>query len=128
MMNIRNLGSKESVGVWYNDGICAKLCLKIWFESYCYFCNIIESGWFWKWLSRSKVPNNHFLSQFRSSGMQMFFKIGVLKNLCRSLFLIRHLNANVFLWILQIFYEKLFLRNTSGGCFCQFDKVKLSSH
>ena len=36
-MNIRNLGSKESVGVKYKDGICAELCLKLWFESNCNF-------------------------------------------------------------------------------------------
>ena len=28
MMNIRNLGSKESVGVKYIDGICTEFCLK----------------------------------------------------------------------------------------------------
>ena len=42
MMNIRNLGSKESVGVNYKDGICVKLCLKLWFERDWYFC-IIKS-------------------------------------------------------------------------------------
>ena len=37
------------------------LCLKFWFENDCCFCNATESGWFWKRLSRHKVPNNHFL-------------------------------------------------------------------
>ena len=31
MMNIRNLGSEESVGVKYIDGICTKFWLKLWF-------------------------------------------------------------------------------------------------
>ena len=31
--NIRNLGSKESSGVKFKNGICAELCLKLWFES-----------------------------------------------------------------------------------------------
>ena len=46
MMNIRNLGSKESLVVIFKDGICTKLCVKLWFESDWYFCNITESGWF----------------------------------------------------------------------------------
>ena len=33
MMNIQNLGSQESVGVKYVDGIGAKFFLKLWFES-----------------------------------------------------------------------------------------------
>ena len=33
MMNIRNLGWQESGGVKYIDHICAKVCLKLWFES-----------------------------------------------------------------------------------------------
>ena len=37
--------------------------------------NITESRWFWKRLSRSKVPNNHFLKQFRS-----ILQIDFLKN------------------------------------------------
>ena len=58
MMNMLNLGSKENWGVKSNDKICAKLCLKLWFESDWYFCIITESGWFWKWLSRNKVPDS----------------------------------------------------------------------
>ena len=45
-MNMRNAGSKESVGVESKEEICAKLCLKLWFESDWYFCNINESEWF----------------------------------------------------------------------------------
>ena len=60
MMNLRNLGSKESLGVEFKCAIFAELCLKLWFESDWYF-DITESGWFWKRLSRNKVPNNHFL-------------------------------------------------------------------
>ena len=43
MMNTRNLGSRESVGVNYIDVIYAKFCLKLWFESYWSLCNITES-------------------------------------------------------------------------------------
>ena len=35
MMNIRNLGSKESTGVKFKQSICAKLYLQLWFESDC---------------------------------------------------------------------------------------------
>ena len=28
MMNIRNIGSKESVGVKFEESVCAELCLK----------------------------------------------------------------------------------------------------
>ena len=31
-VNIQNLGSKESVGDNYKDGICAESCLKLWYE------------------------------------------------------------------------------------------------
>ena len=44
MMNIQNLNPKESIGVKFKEGICAKLCLKLWFESDWYFCNIFKSG------------------------------------------------------------------------------------
>ena len=46
MMKIQNLGSKEKLGVKFEDGKCAALCLKLWFERNWYFCNITESGWF----------------------------------------------------------------------------------
>ena len=42
MMNMQNLGSQESVGIKYVDGIYAEFCLKLWSESDCYFCNITE--------------------------------------------------------------------------------------
>ena len=32
MMNIQNLGSKESVAVKFKEGICSELCLMLWFE------------------------------------------------------------------------------------------------
>ena len=32
MINRQNLGSKESVGVRFKEGICAELCLKLWSE------------------------------------------------------------------------------------------------
>ena len=61
MMKIENLGSKECVGVKFKDVICAELCLRLWFESDLYFCNVTESGWFWKQLSRDKAPKSLFL-------------------------------------------------------------------
>ena len=51
---------KLKLRVKFKDGTCVELCLKLWFEIDWYFCNITESGWFWKRLSRSKVPNNLF--------------------------------------------------------------------
>ena len=144
MMNMWNLGSKESVGVIFKEGICAELCLNHWFESDWYFCNIAQSGWFWKSLSRNKVLNHHFLKSLHvTSRTQMFFKIGVLRNvaiftgkhLCWSHFLIKlqalrpptlfktDFSTGAFLWILQNFYKQLFLKNTTVGYFCQFDKI-----
>ena len=60
MMNKQNLGSEEELGCTYKDGICTELCLNLWFERDWYFLNITESGWFWKQLSRNKVPKDHF--------------------------------------------------------------------
>ena len=37
------------------------LCLKLWFDSAWYICNITESGWFCKQMSRRKCPNNSLL-------------------------------------------------------------------
>ena len=34
------LGSTESIGIKFKEGICAELCLKLWFEGDYYFCNI----------------------------------------------------------------------------------------
>ena len=67
MMNMWNQGSKENRRVKFKEGICicVKLCLKFWFESGWFFCNINNSGWFWKWLSRKKVLNNHFLKSLQ---------------------------------------------------------------
>ena len=61
MMNIGNLGSKESIGVKYKDGTYALLCLKLWFESDWYFCNITESGWFLKSTAQKQSSRSQFL-------------------------------------------------------------------
>ena len=53
-------GLKESLGVEFEHDKYAELCLKFWSENDWYFCNITESGWFAKRLSRNKVSNNHF--------------------------------------------------------------------
>ena len=42
MMNIRNLGSKGSVGVKYKDNISAELCLKLCFASDWYFVILLS--------------------------------------------------------------------------------------
>ena len=65
MMNMRNQGSKENLVVKFKEGICVKLCLKLWFESGWVFCNINNSEWFWKRLSRKKVLNNHLLKSLQ---------------------------------------------------------------
>ena len=46
MMNIGNLGSKENVGVKYKDGMCAELCLKLWFERDWYFVILLSQDGF----------------------------------------------------------------------------------
>ena len=38
--------TEPSAEVKYKDGICSELCLKLWFDSDWYLCNITESGWF----------------------------------------------------------------------------------
>ena len=48
MMNMQNLGSKESLWLKFKDAICAQWFLNLRFESNWYFCNITESTWFWK--------------------------------------------------------------------------------
>ena len=40
------VGSKESTAVKFKEVVCGELCLKLWFESHWYFCNITKSGWF----------------------------------------------------------------------------------
>ena len=73
MMNIRNLGSNENVGVKCKESICAELCLRLWFESHWYFCNITESGLFWKRHSRNKDPNNHFVKSVQRQPFRKSF-------------------------------------------------------
>ena len=46
MMNMWNQGSKEDLGVKSKDGICVKLCLKLWFESGCFFVILITQDGF----------------------------------------------------------------------------------
>ena len=114
MKNIRNLGWKENVEVKFKVGICAKLCLKLWFKSDWYFCNITKSGWLWKRLSWKKVLINHFLKSLQKQActdvlQNRFFRnfpIFTGKHLCWSLFLIKlqaYFNTCVFLWILRNF-------------------------
>ena len=41
MMSIPNLGSKQNVGNKFKEGICTKLCLKLWFDSNWYFVKLL---------------------------------------------------------------------------------------
>ena len=101
MINIRNLGSKESLGVKFKEGICAKLCLKLCFESDWYFCNITKSGW-----------NNHFLKSLQKQPYaDVQFKIGVFKNF--PVFPGKHLCWN------------LFFKKNPGLQVCSFVKKRL---
>ena len=65
MMSMWNQGSKENLGVKFKEDICVKLCLKLWFKRGWGFCNINNSEWFWKRLSRRKGLNNHFLKSLQ---------------------------------------------------------------
>ena len=67
-----------------------QICLELWFESNWYFCIITESGWFWKWLSRNKVPTNHFLKSAQKQPYADVLKnFATVKHLCWGLFLIK---------------------------------------
>ena len=57
MMNIQNLGSKESLRVKFKDGICAKLCLKLWFESDWHFVIFPSQDGFESDCPETKFPN-----------------------------------------------------------------------
>ena len=59
MMNTQNVGSQESLGIKYVDGMYAEFCIKVLFENDWHFCNINELRWF-QMQSKNKVPNNHF--------------------------------------------------------------------
>ena len=66
----------------------------MWFESGWYFCNISNSGWFWKRLSRKNVLNNHFLKSLQKlhfaifTGKHQKFCNFTEKHLCWGLILI----------------------------------------
>ena len=46
MINGQNLGSKESVGVRFKEGICAELCLKLWSENDWHFVILLSQDGF----------------------------------------------------------------------------------
>ena len=46
MMNTQNVGSQESLGIKYVDGMYAEFCIKVLFENDWHFCNINELRWF----------------------------------------------------------------------------------
>ena len=80
-----------------------------------------------------------FINVFRSRRTHIFFKTDVVRNF--AIFAGKHLYWSLFFiklqvirsasffnlfptteWKLRNFYEQFFSCNTSGGCFCQFDK------
>ena len=146
MINIRNLGSKGSVGAKCKDGICTELYQEVRFESDWYFCNNTESGWFWKELSRSKVPNNHFVKSVLKQPFADVFqnrcltKISQQKSTCaEDSFLTLQPWKSETLWKKKLqhrcfpvniakFSRTVFLKNTSGDCFCKFHKVTVVRH
>ena len=82
----------------------------------------------------SGISKKSFFIIFRSSHALMFFKTGVIRNFaifigkhqCWSLFLIKLQAFWVFISTLskkRLQHKQFFLYNTSGGCFCQFEKV-----
>ena len=103
--------------------------------AYIYHVMIIVTGGFSK--------KSFFIIIFRSSHTQIFFKTGVVRNfaiftgkhLCWSFFLIKFAGLSTssqkrlqHRWLQQsencdIFMNRFYFWNTSGGCFCQFDKV-----
>ena len=118
MMNMRNPGSKENLAVKFKEGICAKFCLKLWFESGWFFCNITKSGWFWKRLSRKKVLNNHFIKLLKK---QLYGD--VLQNRCSSKFRDIHIKASMLLSRFNKF-AGLYLKETSAQVFpCEYCKI-----
>ena len=61
MINIRNLGSKESVGVKFNEGIRAKLYLKLYFESE-------------RFVDLVRVPYLHIISRNHSNTLSLTYR------------------------------------------------------
>ena len=138
MIDIQNLDSKESLEIKFKNGISAKLCLKHWFESNWYFCNIAESKWFWERASfETKFQTITWESHFRSNPTQIFFKIGVSQNICNGktsvleslfnkvtalkvdIFMKKRLQHRCFDVNIAKVLRTAFPLNTSGGCFSQ---------
>ena len=108
MMNIQNLRSKESIGVKFKVGICAELCLRLWFESnwnLChYYVRIVLKA------TLHKESPKHLLPKVSSETVitTTSFKF------C-NIHAKRNFNTGVFLWILRNVYKQLLLLNTSSG-------------
>ena len=139
MMNIGNLGSKESIRDKFKEGQIVLFNFKMKFHQISGFIANVQ-----KESSKQSLPKKHF----RGSRTHTFFKKGVLRHytvfigkyLCWSLFLTkfqalrlttlfkRDFSTGAFQWIMRNFYKKLFLLNTSNGCFCQFDKLFSNGH
>ena len=84
MMNIRNLGSKGSAWVTFKDDICAKMHLKLWFESDWHFCNVTSQGGFENDCPEARVklvqkqPYAHVLQNF-ATGRHLYWSLFLIK-------------------------------------------------
>ena len=67
------------------------------------------------------VNNGIMMPKGKSNFLEMFFEIAVIKHfvIFTGKQLYRDSNTGFFLWILWIFYQQVFLQNTSWRCFCK---------
>ena len=90
---------------------------------YFYFASVINSNYFhvkgFSYLKyvRGKCQNQNYKSSHQRCSVKKVFRnfakfVG--KHLCQSLFLKRDSGTGVFLWILRIFSDHIFLQNTPG--------------
>ena len=91
MVIIRNLGSKGSVGVKYNDDICAELCLKLRFECNLYFCKKVSKAIVHKQNSKRSLRQVSSEAAIRRYSSKLVFhnNFTTRKHLCWSLFWIK---------------------------------------
>ena len=136
LLSIESVGVNFKEGICAKLCLPLVFCLNSGLSSFvfilpsiCYFCYITKSGWFRKRQSRMKVLNKQFLkpvkkysyTEITQNWCSWIFAIFTWKHLFCSLFLIklqasrpatllkRDFNTGFFQWILQKFYEQLFL-------------------
>ena len=136
---MRNIVSKESLEVKYKDSICAELCLKLWFESDWYFCNITESGCFRKPLSRKKVSNNHFVKSVQKQPYadllqnRCFAKISQQENTCVGVCVeelqlyVKETQDRCFPVNIAKLLRTAFFIEHLRWCFCKFENITLQT-